>query len=100
MTTAQVVASCCECGREFGPIEGPACLFASIDEAMDFFIDGADGFELYGDRLFCEDCLKVATCYNPGHDWHIGMSSTEDLGAHHITRQCERCGLLISEVLA
>ncbi|SNY80378.1 hypothetical protein SAMN04244553_1940 [Nocardia amikacinitolerans] len=95
----RVVANCCHCDQPFGPLGGKPCEFSSIDEAMDFFVDGADGWELYGDRLMCPDCLPLSRCFNPGHDWHTSIGVIAS-GETLVTRQCTLCGLYIAEVLA
>ncbi|MEU6833065.1 hypothetical protein ABZ894_30845 [Nocardia beijingensis] len=93
-----VVACCCVCGEPFG-VAGVADEFGSIDEAMDFFVDGADGWQLYGDRLLCADCLPLSPCYIPGHDWHTSLGRIVS-GEMLLTRQCVRCGLYVAEVVA
>ncbi|MGW0252801.1 hypothetical protein ACWDYH_39885 [Nocardia goodfellowii] len=93
-----VVAACAECGKPWGPA-GKPFLFESIDAAMDFFVDGADGFGLYGDRLMCPDCLPLSLCFNPGHDWHMSIGAVAG-GQMLIVRQCKLCGLYVAEVAA
>jgi hypothetical protein len=97
-TVGPVVAGCCGCDKFYGPA-GMAAEFGSIDEAMDFFVDGADGWELYGDRLMCPDCLQLSLCFNPGHDWYTSIGVIAS-GETLVTRQCTLCGLFIAEVLA
>ncbi|MFE7744882.1 hypothetical protein [Nocardia sp. NPDC057455] len=80
-------------------MQGVADEFDSIDGAMDFFVDGAEGWELYGDRLMCPDCLPLSPCYNPGHDWHTSIGRITS-GETLLTRQCVRCGLYVAEVVA
>ncbi|MEV6563021.1 hypothetical protein AB0M22_45405 [Nocardia sp. NPDC051756] len=93
-----VLATCCECDRCYGRPGEPE-EFSSIDEAADYFVDGADGWELYGDRLMCANCLPLSPCFNPGHDWHTCIGVIAD-NATLVTRQCTRCGLSVAEVLA
>lgn len=94
----RVVANCCHCGTSWGS-RVEQMEFSSIDEAMDFFVDGADGWELYGDRLMCPDCLQLSLCFNPGHDWHTSIGVIAS-GETLVTRQCTLCGLYVAEVLA
>ncbi|WP_216911304.1 hypothetical protein [Nocardia noduli] len=97
-TLGCVVAGCCGCEKVYGSAN-TAAVFASIDEAMDFFVDGADGWELYDTRLMCPDCLQLSLCFNPGHDWHTSIGPIAS-GETLVTRQCTLCGLYIAEVLA
>lgn len=93
-----IVARCCHCDVFFGP-GGEPTEFSSIDEALDFFTDGADGWELYGDRLMCAACLPSSPCFNPGHDWHTSLGMIAG-GQTLLTRQCTLCGLYVAEVVA
>jgi hypothetical protein len=94
-----VIARCCNCNWAYGARgTRPPWEFASIDEAMDFFVDGADGFELYGDRLFCPNCLHLSACYDPGHDWYLSVGPFTG-GRTLMGHQCTVCGLFVAEVL-
>lgn len=93
-----VVARCCTCDRAYGPRSGPPAEFASIDEAMDFFIDGADGFELYEGRVFCPFCLYCGGCESPVPTWSFFTEPVSG-GRTLVGRRCIVCGLFV-EVLA